>query len=112
MRQEFVTYMHQKFLSGKEKDFDYTTVDDNVEYDSIDIRTQDEEESYFDDEDPEDVGDPAGEEKMVGDDEREEELEEWETFGNDMENKRTGDGSEIPMESLSLIHKENMFSPD
>ena len=53
MRQEFLRHMHLRFLSGQEKDFDYSTVDGNVEYDSLTLRTQDEEEHYFDDEEPE-----------------------------------------------------------
>ncbi|XP_033640669.1 coiled-coil domain-containing protein 97-like [Asterias rubens] len=48
MRQEFLHHMHLRFLSGQEKDFDYSTVDGNAEYDSLVLRTQDEEEQYFD----------------------------------------------------------------
>lgn len=52
LRQEFVHLMQEKFLKGSDKDFDYSQVDDNVEYDSLDIRGRDEEESYFDEEEP------------------------------------------------------------
>ncbi|KMQ95737.1 vacuolar protein sorting-associated protein 35 [Lasius niger] len=53
LRQEFVTNMYQSFLDGKDRDFDYSTVDDNEAYDNIELRTQDEEEKYFDSEAPE-----------------------------------------------------------
>ncbi|XP_022090963.1 coiled-coil domain-containing protein 97-like isoform X2 [Acanthaster planci] len=53
MRQEFLRHMHLRFLSGQEQDFDYSTVDGNAEYDSLTLRTQDEEEHYFDEEEAE-----------------------------------------------------------
>ncbi|XP_068972495.1 coiled-coil domain-containing protein 97 [Bombus flavifrons] len=56
LKQEFVTNMYQSFLDGKDLDFDYSTVDDNEAYDNIDIRTQDEEDKYFDSESPETIG--------------------------------------------------------
>ncbi|XP_050461935.1 coiled-coil domain-containing protein 97 [Cataglyphis hispanica] len=52
-RQEFVTNMYESFLDGKDKDFDYSTVDDNEAYDNVELRNQDEEEKYFDSEAPE-----------------------------------------------------------
>ncbi|XP_011176316.2 coiled-coil domain-containing protein 97 isoform X1 [Solenopsis invicta] len=55
LRQEFVTNMYQSFLDGKDKDFDYSTVDDNEAYDNVELRNQDEEEKYFDSEAPETV---------------------------------------------------------
>lgn len=55
LKQEFVTNMYQSFLDGKDTDFDYSTVDDNEAYDNIDLRTQDEEDKYFDSESPETV---------------------------------------------------------
>ncbi|XP_023288229.1 coiled-coil domain-containing protein 97 isoform X2 [Orussus abietinus] len=55
LKNEFVTLMYQNFLDGKDSDFDYSTVDDNEAYDNIDLRTQDEEEKYFDSESPETV---------------------------------------------------------
>ena len=54
LRNEFVSIMHQKFLEGKE-DFDYSTVDDNDDYDSMDILGHDAEDTYFDSEEPEDL---------------------------------------------------------
>ncbi|XP_012163277.2 coiled-coil domain-containing protein 97 [Bombus terrestris] len=56
LKEEFVTNMYQSFLDGKDLDFDYSTVDDNEAYDNIDIRTQDEEDKYFDSESPETIG--------------------------------------------------------
>ncbi|XP_029665515.1 coiled-coil domain-containing protein 97 [Formica exsecta] len=53
LRQEFVTNMYESFLDGKDKDFDYSTVDDNEAYDNVELRNQDEEEKYFDSEAPE-----------------------------------------------------------
>lgn len=52
LRQEFRHHMQEKFLKGADKDFDYSQVDNNVEYDSLDIRGRDEEENYFDKEEP------------------------------------------------------------
>ncbi|XP_011690830.1 PREDICTED: coiled-coil domain-containing protein 97 [Wasmannia auropunctata] len=54
-RQEFVTNMYQSFLDGKDRDFDYSTTDDNEAYDNVELRNQDEEEKYFDSEAPETV---------------------------------------------------------
>ncbi|KOC58793.1 Coiled-coil domain-containing protein 97 [Habropoda laboriosa] len=56
LKQEFVTNMYQSFLDGKDTDFDYSNVDDNEAYDNIDLRTQDEEDKYFDSESPETIG--------------------------------------------------------
>ncbi|XP_076239386.1 coiled-coil domain-containing protein 97-like [Calliopsis andreniformis] len=53
LKQEFVSNMYQSFLEGKDSDFDYSNVDDNEAYDNIDIRSQDEEDKYFDSESPE-----------------------------------------------------------
>ncbi|XP_012524042.1 coiled-coil domain-containing protein 97 [Monomorium pharaonis] len=55
LKQEFVTNMYQNFLDGKDRDFDYSTVDDNEAYDNVELRNQDEEEKYFDSEAPETV---------------------------------------------------------
>ena len=52
LRQEFLRTMQLKFLNGEEKEFDYSKVDNNVEYDSIEQRGIDEEEKYFDSEEP------------------------------------------------------------
>nr|XP_033333827.1 vacuolar protein sorting-associated protein 35 isoform X4 [Megalopta genalis] len=56
LKQEFVSNMYLSFLEGKDSDFDYSAVDENEAYDNIDLRTQDEEEKYFDSESPETVG--------------------------------------------------------
>jgi len=52
LQQEFLRTMQLKFLNGEEKEFDYSKVDNNVEYDSIEQRCIDEEEKYFDSEEP------------------------------------------------------------
>ncbi|XP_043933492.1 coiled-coil domain-containing protein 97 isoform X1 [Protopterus annectens] len=59
LREEFVSRMHQCFLDGKDKNFDYSEIDDNPDYDNLDIVNRDEEERYFDDdgEDKEDYDD-------------------------------------------------------
>ncbi|XP_014606051.1 PREDICTED: vacuolar protein sorting-associated protein 35 isoform X4 [Polistes canadensis] len=55
LKEEFVTHMYQSFLEGKDPDFDYSVVDNNEAYDNVDLRTQDEEEKYFDSESPETI---------------------------------------------------------
>ncbi|KAM7340080.1 hypothetical protein ACRRTK_000695 [Alexandromys fortis] len=55
LREEFTSRMHQRFLDGKDGGFDYSTVDDNPDFDNLDIVARDEEERYFDEEEPEDV---------------------------------------------------------
>lgn len=50
---EFLNIMKQRFLEGEDKDFDYSEVDTNEEYDNLKILSQDEEDKYFDDEEPE-----------------------------------------------------------
>ena len=52
LKQEFLRAMQLSFLSGEDKDFDYSKVDSNDQYDSLDHRQQDEEEAYFDQEEP------------------------------------------------------------
>ena len=52
LHQEFLRTMQLKFLNGDEKEFDYSKVDNNVDYDSIEQRGIDEEEKYFDSEEP------------------------------------------------------------
>ena len=42
--------MKIRFLNGEDGEFDYSQVDHNVEYDSLKVRAQDEEDDYFDDE--------------------------------------------------------------
>lgn len=55
LREEFTSRMHQRFLDGKDGGFDYSTVDDNPDFDNLDIVARDEEDRYFDEEEPEDV---------------------------------------------------------
>lgn len=45
--------MEQRFIRGGDDDFDYTTVDDNEEYDDRAIEEQDAEDKYFDGQEPE-----------------------------------------------------------
>lgn len=52
LRDEFVATMYESFLDGKDTDFNYDDVDNNDKYDNIDVLTKDEEEKYFDSEDP------------------------------------------------------------
>lgn len=58
LREEFTSRMHQRFLDGKDGGFDYSTVDDNPDFDNLDIVARDEEDRYFDEEEPEDVSSP------------------------------------------------------
>uniref|UniRef100_A0A3B3CRS5 Coiled-coil domain containing 97 n=1 Tax=Oryzias melastigma TaxID=30732 RepID=A0A3B3CRS5_ORYME len=51
LREEFVSQMHQRFLDGKDKEFNYSEVDENPDYDNLDIVTRDAEEKYFDEDD-------------------------------------------------------------
>ncbi|XP_054854709.1 coiled-coil domain-containing protein 97 isoform X2 [Eublepharis macularius] len=55
LREEFTSRMYQRFLDGKDRDFDYSEVDENPEFDNLDIVSRDEEERYFDEEEPEDA---------------------------------------------------------
>lgn len=71
LRQEFITNMYQSFLDGRDIDFDYSTVDENEAYDNVELRTQDEEEKYFDSESPEIIAN----EKAMDEDESEDELD-------------------------------------
>uniref|UniRef100_A0A3Q2NXX8 Coiled-coil domain containing 97 n=1 Tax=Fundulus heteroclitus TaxID=8078 RepID=A0A3Q2NXX8_FUNHE len=73
LREEFISQMHQRFLDGKDKDFNYSEVDDNPDYDNLDIVTRDAEEKYFDEDDNDDDDD----------DDDEEEEEEMEKDDND-----------------------------
>ncbi|OWF37077.1 coiled-coil domain-containing protein 97-like [Mizuhopecten yessoensis] len=52
MREELYRIMQERFLSGKEQQFDYSQVDDNTAYDDLDLLDKDEEEKYFDSEEP------------------------------------------------------------
>ncbi|KAG8540182.1 hypothetical protein GDO81_019748 [Engystomops pustulosus] len=62
MREEFISRMHQRFLDGKDRDFDYSEVDDNPDFDNLDIVNRDEEERYFDDDKDEGIDEMEAEE--------------------------------------------------
>lgn len=51
LRNEFIETMEQRFMDGQDVDFDYCDVDNNEEYDSLDIVNRDEEDRYFASED-------------------------------------------------------------
>ncbi|KAJ0000784.1 hypothetical protein NQD34_005804 [Periophthalmus magnuspinnatus] len=57
LREEFISQMHQRFLDGKDEDFDYSEVDENPDYDNLDIVSRDAEEKYFDEDDDEEEDD-------------------------------------------------------
>ncbi|XP_072225482.1 coiled-coil domain-containing protein 97 [Leuresthes tenuis] len=57
LREEFVSQMHQRFLDGKDKDFNYSEVDENPDYDNLDIVSRDAEDRYFDEDDDEEEED-------------------------------------------------------
>ncbi|PSN57208.1 hypothetical protein C0J52_05034 [Blattella germanica] len=57
LKEEFVSNMYRSFLEGNDEDFDYSQVDLNPDYECLAVRTQDEEEKYFDSETPELVAD-------------------------------------------------------
>lgn len=60
--------MTQRFLRGEDQDFDYTTVDDNEDYDDRDEEERRRLEQYIDDQTPEYVGEgPAAGETGVQD---------------------------------------------
>lgn len=44
--------MEMRFLRGDDHDFDYSTVDDNEEFDDRAQEERDREDAYFDDEEP------------------------------------------------------------
>ncbi|XP_064819063.1 coiled-coil domain-containing protein 97-like [Oncorhynchus masou masou] len=53
LRDEFMTQMYQRFLDGHDKDFNYSEVDGNPDYDNLDIVNRDAEEKYFDEDEKE-----------------------------------------------------------
>ncbi|RZC35045.1 DUF2052 domain containing protein [Asbolus verrucosus] len=55
LKEEFVSSMYQNFLDGKDEDFDYNSVDNNDKYDNTEMKEYDEEDKYFDSEEPETV---------------------------------------------------------
>lgn len=63
LRNEFLSMMKERFLSGEDKDFDYTAVDDNAQLDDLKQIEQDEEDAYFEDSDDEEELDERADEK-------------------------------------------------
>lgn len=53
LREEFVGIMHSKFIEGDDESFDYSTVDDNDQWDDLKQIGQDKEDAYFDDDEEE-----------------------------------------------------------
>ncbi|KRY34233.1 Glutaminyl-peptide cyclotransferase, partial [Trichinella spiralis] len=51
LRKEFVIIMHESFLEGRDKEFDYSEVDENSKYDDYVRINQDAEDKYFEDSD-------------------------------------------------------------
>lgn len=51
LKHEFIEIMYQKFLSGQDTGFDYSTVDNNPEYDDLEMEDQDKQDKYFDESD-------------------------------------------------------------
>lgn len=72
LRAEFISQMHRRFLDGKDKDFNYSEVDENPDYDNLDIVSRDAEDKYFDNDDDEEEEDEEEEEN----DEEEENMTE------------------------------------
>ncbi|XP_037545431.1 coiled-coil domain-containing protein 97 isoform X2 [Nematolebias whitei] len=68
LREEFISQMHQRFLDGKDKDFNYSEVDNNPDYDNLDIVSRDAEDKYFDEDEEEEEDDLENneEEEMIG----------------------------------------------
>lgn len=57
LRNEFMGLMKERFLSGKDSDFDYSAVDDNVQLDDLQQIERDEEDAYFEGSDDDDEDD-------------------------------------------------------
>lgn len=74
LRDEFISIMYSNFLNGVD-DFDYTTVDNNDAYDNIEILGNDEEDKYFDSEEPDDTPMEDGINKNVEPESSEDELD-------------------------------------
>ncbi|XP_075152577.1 coiled-coil domain-containing protein 97 [Haematobia irritans] len=74
LRQEFVSQMHQQFLSGQ-SDFDYSTVDDNTEFDDLKILNQDKEDKYFEESDEDEEIANKSQNMHHSDEESEDELD-------------------------------------
>ncbi|BFF95524.1 coiled-coil domain-containing protein 97 [Drosophila madeirensis] len=58
LRNEFLSLMKERFLSGEDKDFDYTAVDDDPTLDDLKLIEQDEEDAYFETSDEEEDEQP------------------------------------------------------
>lgn len=52
LRQEFLAAMQANFLDGKDEGFDYSKIDSDEQYDSLDMKERDDEDDYFDEEEP------------------------------------------------------------
>lgn len=52
LKKEFVSSMYNTFVIGKDTGFDYKNIDENEEYDLIEVEGHDKEEKYFDEEEP------------------------------------------------------------
>lgn len=78
LRNEFFDTMQANFLAGKDADFDYSTVDDNSDYDDVEQLNRDEEERYFDADDDDNEDDILGQmqESSISD-ESEDELDHY-----------------------------------
>lgn len=44
----YVSGMYNSFLEGRDKNYDYELVDNNSDYDDLEIQEQDAQERYFD----------------------------------------------------------------
>ncbi|KAM7351537.1 coiled-coil domain-containing protein 97 [Cochliomyia hominivorax] len=82
LRQEFISQMHEQFLTGQDEDFDYANVDDNTQYDDLNLINQDKEDKYFDESDEDDLKEQqqndkhyTSNNKMEEDEESEDELD-------------------------------------
>ncbi|KAM4531621.1 coiled-coil domain-containing protein 97 isoform 2-T2 [Odontesthes bonariensis] len=76
LREEFVSQMHQRFLDGKDKDFNYSEVDENPDYDNLDIVSRDAEDRYFDEDDDDEEEEEEEEEDEMEEDHEEENMAE------------------------------------
>uniref|UniRef100_A0A1A9WM48 DUF2052 domain-containing protein n=1 Tax=Glossina brevipalpis TaxID=37001 RepID=A0A1A9WM48_9MUSC len=64
LKQEFISLMHQRFLTEQDEDFDYSTVDDNTQFDDLQQINQDKEDKYFAESDDDDNFDVINTEKV------------------------------------------------
>jgi len=64
LRNEFVATMQERFLKGEDLNFDYSAVDNNSEYDAVEMLNQDAEEKYFD-EDEDDIDELGAEDQIA-----------------------------------------------